>query len=188
MLVDSRDFAHIAILSHYHIGLAFSKEALRTRSKCNTSSAVSVRTSWDRVSNSSMSSTSSRSPDSRKSSTSSRTSASPPQSHRRPAIDLETTHSYTAQSTSNSPHSDVDVGTRDFDFEDIFTYDKPQKKLSRCVEVSSPSKERDWSSFSFSHYTPAMAARSKVNGKVRASVGETYLRNQQQKTSTSSRR
>ena len=47
--------------------------------------------------------------------------------------------------------SDQDVSSMDFSFDEIFTFDKPQQRLSRVVEVSTPSRERDWSSFSFSH-------------------------------------
>jgi hypothetical protein len=73
---------------------------------------------------------------------------------------------------------DLDLSSQDFDFEDIFTYDKPQKRLSRVVEVSSFGRERDWSSFSFSHYSPALSARQKVNNRSKASVQEMYVKNQ----------
>jgi len=80
-----------------------------------------------------------------------------------------------------------DLSSKDFDFEDIFTYDKPQKKLTKVVEVSTASRERDWSSFSFSHYSAAMNARSKVN-RPKTGIGELYLKNQgdARKQSTSS--
>ncbi|RMZ75559.1 hypothetical protein DV737_g5232, partial [Chaetothyriales sp. CBS 132003] len=73
----------------------------------------------------------------------------------------------------------LDLSSQDFDFEDIFTYDKPQKKLTKVVEVSSPTRERDWSSFSFSHYKPALSARQRVNNRSKTSVSAMYLRNQQ---------
>jgi hypothetical protein len=71
----------------------------------------------------------------------------------------------------------LDLSSQDFDFEDIFTYDKPQKKLTKVVEVSTPTRNhRDWSNFSFSHYSAAMNARSKVN-KPRTGIGELYVKN-----------
>lgn len=82
----------------------------------------------------------------------------------------------------------LDLSSQDFDFEDIFTYDKPQKKLAKVVEVSRPTRShRDWSNFSFSHYPAAVHARAKVNAKVKPgaghssgtgiSVGEAYVKN-----------
>ncbi|KIV80359.1 hypothetical protein PV11_07862 [Exophiala sideris] len=71
----------------------------------------------------------------------------------------------------------LDLSSQDFDFEDIFTYDKPQKKLTKVVEVSSPTRDyRDWSNFSFSHYSAAISARNKVN-KQRTGIGELYVKN-----------
>jgi hypothetical protein len=70
----------------------------------------------------------------------------------------------------------LDLSSQDFDFEDIFTYDKPQKKLTKVVEVSSPTRDhRDWSNFSFSHYSAAVNARNKVNK--RTGIGELYVKN-----------
>lgn len=41
------------------------------------------------------------------------------------------------QDLLNNTHFDkLDMSSQDFDFEDIFTYSKPQRKLSRVVEVS----------------------------------------------------
>ena len=59
--------------------------------------------------------------------------------------------------------SDQDVSSMDFSFDEIFTFDKPQQRLPRVVEVSTPSRERDWSNFSFSHYHPAVRTRHKSN-------------------------
>lgn len=72
----------------------------------------------------------------------------------------------------------LDLSSQDFDFEDIFTYDKPQKKLlPKVVEVSRPTRDyRDWSSFSFSHYSAAVSARNKVN-RTKTAIGELYLKN-----------
>ncbi|KIX02011.1 uncharacterized protein Z518_07950 [Rhinocladiella mackenziei CBS 650.93] len=71
----------------------------------------------------------------------------------------------------------LDLSSKDFDFEDIFTYDKPQKKLTKVVEVSRPTRDyRDWSNFSFSHYSAAISARTKVN-KAKAGIGELYVKN-----------
>ncbi|ETI27639.1 hypothetical protein G647_00088 [Cladophialophora carrionii CBS 160.54] len=72
----------------------------------------------------------------------------------------------------------LDLSSKDFDFDEIFTYDKPQRKLTKgVVEVSSPTRtQRDWSSFSFSHYSAAMNARNKVNHKVKPSIGEMYVK------------
>jgi hypothetical protein len=51
------------------------------------------------------------------------------------------------------------ASSEDFDFEDIFIYDEPQKKLTNVTEVTTPAGGREWSNFSFSHYAPGMAAR-----------------------------
>lgn len=67
------------------------------------------------------------------------------------------------------------MSSKDFDFEDVFTYDKPQRKLKSVVEVSSPT--RDWSNFSFSHYQSAVSMRPKVNSR-KTSAGEMYVKNQ----------
>lgn len=75
----------------------------------------------------------------------------------------------------------LDLSSQDFDFEDIFTYDKPQKELNRVVEVSRPTRvHRDWSNFSFSHYPAAMSARNKVNthrAKNNGTIGGLYVKN-----------
>ncbi|KAJ9608427.1 hypothetical protein H2200_007415 [Cladophialophora chaetospira] len=75
----------------------------------------------------------------------------------------------------------LDLSSKDFDFDEIFTYDKPQRKLARgVVEVSSPTRtHRDWSSFSYSHYSAALSARHKVNAKAKPTIGEMYVRNKQ---------
>lgn len=72
-----------------------------------------------------------------------------------------------------------DLSSQDFDFEDIFTYDKPQKPLSRVVEVSRPTRShRDWSNFSFSHYPAAMSARNKFNNhRAKSGIGGLYVKN-----------
>lgn len=62
---------------------------------------------------------------------------------------------------SNTSFDTRDVSSKDFDFEEVFTYDKPQRKLKSVVEVSSPT--RDWSNYSFSHYKSALVVRQKVN-------------------------
>jgi hypothetical protein len=72
----------------------------------------------------------------------------------------------------------LDLSSQDFDFADIFTYDKPQKPLNRVVEVSRPTRShRDWSNFSFSHYPAAMNARNKVNNRTKNGIGEMYVKN-----------
>lgn len=76
---------------------------------------------------------------------------------------------------ANTSFDAKDISSKDFDFEDVFTYDKPQRKLKSVVEVSSPT--RDWSSFSSSHYESAVAMRQKFN-RTRSTVGEMYVKNQ----------
>ena len=76
---------------------------------------------------------------------------------------------------ANTSFDSKDVSSKDFDFEDVFTYDKPQRKLKSVVEVSSPT--RDWSSFSSSHYQSAVAMRQKYN-RTRSTAGEKYMKNQ----------
>jgi hypothetical protein len=70
-----------------------------------------------------------------------------------------------------------DLSSKDFDFEEIFTFDKPQRKLPRVVEVTTLPRERDWSNFSFSHYPAASNVRTKVN-RQKSNVAEMYLKNQ----------
>ncbi|KAL6241470.1 hypothetical protein RBB50_011734 [Rhinocladiella similis] len=77
----------------------------------------------------------------------------------------------------NTNFDSMDLSSQDFEFEDIFTYDKPQKKLTKVVEVSRPNREhRDWSNFSFSHYSAAISARQKVN-RQKSGIGELYMKN-----------
>lgn len=76
----------------------------------------------------------------------------------------------------NTSFDAQDLSSQDFDFEDVFTYDKPQKKLRSVVEVSSPT--RDWSNFSFSHYQPAVSMRQKANRNKSPTTGEMYMKNQ----------
>jgi len=79
----------------------------------------------------------------------------------------------------------LDLSSQDFDFADIFTYDKPQKPLNKVVEVSRPTRShRDWSNFSFSHYSTAVSTRQKVNShhhnhktKSGTGIGGLYVRN-----------
>lgn len=76
----------------------------------------------------------------------------------------------------NTSFDSQDLSSKDFDFEEVFTYDKPQKKLRSVVEVSSPT--RDWSNFSFSHYPSAVSMRQKVNRNKSSTTGEMYMKNQ----------
>ena len=78
----------------------------------------------------------------------------------------------------------LDLSSKDFDFDEIFTYDKPQKKFPKgVVEVSSPTRtQRDWSSFSFSHYSAALSTRNKVNAKGKPTIGEMYVKNKSRGT------
>lgn len=75
---------------------------------------------------------------------------------------------------ANTSFDSKDVSSKDFDFEDVFTYDKPQRKLRSVVEVSSPA--RDWSSFSTSQYQPAVDMRQKFN-RTRSTAGKKYMKN-----------
>ena len=76
---------------------------------------------------------------------------------------------------ANTSFDAKDISSKDFDFEDVFTYDKPQRKLKSVVEVSSPSRE--WSNFTFSHYPSAVAMRQKYS-RTRSTAGEMYMKNQ----------
>lgn len=76
---------------------------------------------------------------------------------------------------ANTSFDAKDISSKDFDFEEVFTYDKPQRKLKSVVEVSSPA--RDSSNFSFSHYPSAVAMRQKLN-RTRSTAGEMYVKNQ----------
>lgn len=90
---------------------------------------------------------------------------------------------------------DLDLSSQDFDFDDVFTFDRPHRKIPRVVEVSTPSRERvpsqrDWSNFSFSHYGVATNARAKghqhrmkpgiagMQRELGLGIGAAYLRNQ----------
>jgi hypothetical protein len=71
-------------------------------------------------------------------------------------------------SSTEARFDDRDLSSQDFDFDDVFTFDRPlgRKVRSGVVEVSTPSREirpsnpsrgvrhveRDWAAFSFSHY------------------------------------
>lgn len=74
---------------------------------------------------------------------------------------------------ANTNFDSEDISSRDFDFDDVFTYDKPQKKLKSIVEVSST---RDWSHFTLSSYHPSGSTRQRYNRS--RSTAEMYLKNQ----------
>ncbi|KAJ9655894.1 hypothetical protein H2198_005335 [Neophaeococcomyces mojaviensis] len=76
---------------------------------------------------------------------------------------------------ANTNFDSRDVSSKDFDFEDVFTYDKPQRKLKSVVEVSSPT--RNWSNYPIPHYQAAAAARQKTN-RPKLTSTETYLKKQ----------
>ncbi|EXJ59429.1 uncharacterized protein A1O5_12054 [Cladophialophora psammophila CBS 110553] len=59
----------------------------------------------------------------------------------------------------------ADVSAGDFDFEELFIYDEPQKKFTGVVEASIPTRERDRSNFSFSYYASGMGARNEMSRK-----------------------
>lgn len=80
------------------------------------------------------------------------------------------------ESLANTSFDSKDVSSKDFDFEDVFTYDKPQRKLKSVVEVSSST--RDWSNFSFSHYHSAVNVRQKHNRNRSSNAGEMLMKNQ----------
>lgn len=71
-----------------------------------------------------------------------------------------------------------DMSSKDFDFEDVFTYDKPQRKLKSVIEVQMSSPSREWSNFSFSHYPSAVSFRQKVNNRTRSNAAEMLMKNQ----------
>lgn len=77
---------------------------------------------------------------------------------------------------NNTNFDELDLSSKDFDFEDIFTYDRPQRKLSASGEIRSSVGEKEWSQFSFSHYSSSHDARSKVQ-RSRAGAGEMYVKN-----------
>lgn len=76
---------------------------------------------------------------------------------------------------ANTNFDAKDVSSKDFDFEDVFTYDKPQRKLKSVVEVSAPA--RNLSNFSFSHYPSTSLTRQKY-GRSRSTASELYVKNQ----------
>lgn len=54
----------------------------------------------------------------------------------------------------NAKFDAKDMASQDLDFEDLFTYDKPQKKLVRVVEVTVPTKDAARPpNFSYSYYS-----------------------------------
>lgn len=72
--------------------------------------------------------------------------------------------------------NDQDLSSQDFAFDDVFTYDKPQRRLPQVTEVTVSTRERDWSSFTFPHYSAAVAQRAKVN-RSKSTTGGAYLKN-----------
>lgn len=73
---------------------------------------------------------------------------------------------------ANTNFDDKDLSSQDFEFEEVFTYDRPQKKLNPVVEVST----RAASSFSDSYFKPPAGPRQQVY-KTKSTVGELYMRN-----------
>jgi len=75
---------------------------------------------------------------------------------------------------ANTYFDSKDVSSKDFDFEDVFTYDKPQRKLKSVIEVSPSS--RDWTSYPFPHRQTSFTAMHKPN-RQKSTSGELYLKN-----------
>lgn len=75
---------------------------------------------------------------------------------------------------TNTSFDAKDMSSRDFDFDDVFTYDKPQKKLKSVVEVSST---RDWSQSGSSSYSQPSAVTRPKHSRARSTVGELYKKN-----------
>lgn len=76
---------------------------------------------------------------------------------------------------TNTSFDSKDMSSKDFDFDDVFTYDKPQKKLKSVVEVSST---RDWSqSGSSCCSTPSAVTMRPKHSRGRSTAGELYKRN-----------
>lgn len=67
-----------------------------------------------------------------------------------------------------------DMSSQDFDFDDVFTYDKPQKKLKSIVEVSST---RDWSQSHYQHHPSSSTATKMKYNRGRTTGGELYKKN-----------
>jgi len=76
---------------------------------------------------------------------------------------------------ANTSFDARDISSKDFDFEDVFTYDKPQRKLKSVVEVSSPA--RDCTAFSSSNGQPEVVMRQKFS-RTRSRVGEKNMKTQ----------
>lgn len=71
------------------------------------------------------------------------------------------------------------MSSKDFDFEDVFTYDKPQRKLKSVIEVQMTSPSKEWANYGFSHYPSAVNMRQKVNSqRTRSNAAELLMKNQ----------
>lgn len=75
---------------------------------------------------------------------------------------------------ANTSFDAKDMSSKDFDFDDVFTYDKPQKKLKSVVEVSST---RDWSQCNSSHHSSLSAATRSKHSRGRTTASEMYKKN-----------
>lgn len=65
---------------------------------------------------------------------------------------------------NNTKFDALDLAFQDLDFEDIFTYGKPQLKLARVVEVTlSKRKDRRPSNFSHSYYSAAITTSDNLH-------------------------
>lgn len=67
---------------------------------------------------------------------------------------------------NNTKFDAADLASSDLDFEDIFTYGKPQQKLARVLEVSLPTRHRRKKSKPSSGYSDTVA-RSRDEIRVR---------------------
>jgi hypothetical protein len=64
----------------------------------------------------------------------------------------------------NTKFSALDLASQDLDFEEIFTYGKPQKKLTRVVEVTlSKRDDRKSPKYSYAHYGAASRTTDNVH-------------------------
>lgn len=57
----------------------------------------------------------------------------------------------------------MDLSSKDFDFDDIFTYSNPQKRLGSVVEAQSSSRERERTILLLSQHIPTPAIKQKSN-------------------------
>lgn len=75
----------------------------------------------------------------------------------------------------NTDFDASDLSSKDFDFDEIFTYDKPQKRLVSVIEAQSSSRDRGQAAQSLLQHIPTPSVKQKSNRRS-SGVADVYVK------------